>query len=124
MHCKDYKEYWEWVEKRNPERYKENTKSNNTNFDLKNMMHTVRLVEMAEDIVNKQEIVVRRPNREELLSIRRGEKGFEEIMVYVEEKVKNLNSLFEHSALQEDVNREEIRDLLATIRKKNYVGIF
>src|SRR6185369_5265478 len=35
-YCKEYKEYQEWVEKRNPERYKDNL-NNNSAFDVKNM---------------------------------------------------------------------------------------
>jgi len=42
-YCKDYREYWDWVEKRNDQRY-ENTKSHGKNYDSKNMMHTFRLL--------------------------------------------------------------------------------
>ena len=48
-YCKDYKEYWEWVEKRNEVRY-ENTISHAKNYDAKNMMHTFRLLDMAIEI--------------------------------------------------------------------------
>ncbi len=46
IYCKEYKEYWEWVENRNQTRYK-NTMSHGKNYDAKNMMHTFRLLEMA-----------------------------------------------------------------------------
>ena len=45
-YCKDYKEYWEWVEKRNPNRYNDNI-SHNQNYDGKNMMHCLRLLDTA-----------------------------------------------------------------------------
>ncbi len=48
-YCKDYKEYWDWVEKRNDARYT-NTISHGKNYDAKNMMHTFRLLNMAEEI--------------------------------------------------------------------------
>lgn len=118
VHCKQHKEYWEWVEKRNPERYKDNMKGN-VGYDHKNMMHCVRLVEVAEDIVNKKEIVVRRPNREYLLSIRNGEHTYEDLLAYVSEKTDGLDALFDNSDLPEMVNREEVRDLLLTIRLDN-----
>lgn len=43
-YCKDYREYWNWVEKRNEQRY-ENTKSHGKNYDAKNMMHTFSIIE-------------------------------------------------------------------------------
>ena len=46
MYCKRYKEYWEWVAKRNDERYK-TTMSHGKNYDSKNMMHVFRLLSMA-----------------------------------------------------------------------------
>ena len=48
-YCKEYKEYKEWEQKRNPSRY-ESTLSHGKNYDAKNMMHTFRLLNMAEEI--------------------------------------------------------------------------
>ena len=49
-HCRDYKEWAEWKEKRNPIRYSDNK---GYNFDAKNMCETVRLIhtgiELARD---------------------------------------------------------------------------
>ena len=46
-HCRKYKEYQEWVEKRNPARYESNLKSN---YDVKNVMHCVRLLHMGKEL--------------------------------------------------------------------------
>jgi len=35
-YCKEYREYWDWEEKRNDARY-ENTQSHGKNYDAKNM---------------------------------------------------------------------------------------
>ena len=87
--------------------------------NTKNMMHCVRLVEMTEDIINENKIVVRRPNRDFLLSIRNGEKSYEEIMDYVESKVDNLDKLFDESNLPDFVDKNENRELLKNIRLEN-----
>lgn len=49
VYCKEYQEYWDWVGKRNETRYR-NTLSHGKNYDSKNMMHTFRLLAMAEEI--------------------------------------------------------------------------
>jgi hypothetical protein len=49
VYCKEYRQYWEWVEQRNEERY-ENTVSHGKNYDAKNMMHVFRLLNMAEEM--------------------------------------------------------------------------
>lgn len=117
-HCKQHREYWKWVESRNPHRYKENIKSN-LGYDLKNMMHCVRLIEVAEDIIQKGEIVVQRPNRDALLKIRNGNVAYTDLLRYVEEKTIKLDALFDASPLQEQVNKGATRDLLQKIRLEN-----
>ena len=67
QYCKEYKYYWDWVSKRNEARY-ENTVSNESNYDAKNMMHTFRLLNMAEEIATENTLNVFREDREFLLS--------------------------------------------------------
>ena len=68
-YCREYREYWEWVNKRNEERYS-GTMQHGKNYDAKNMMHTIRLLQVAEEILATGQLRVKRPNREELLSIK------------------------------------------------------
>jgi hypothetical protein len=68
IHCKEYAQYWEWIEKRNENRY-QSTVSHGKNYDAKNMMHTFRLLHMAEEIAREGRIFVRRTDRELLMSI-------------------------------------------------------
>lgn len=117
-HCKDYKEYWEWVNKRNPDRYKDNMKGE-VGYDHKNMMHCVRLIQVAQDIIDKNEIVVRRPNRDYLLSIRNGGHTYEDLLKYVEENVAKLDEAFETSNLPDEVDTNYTRNLLLQIRLNN-----
>ncbi len=71
IYCKEYKTYWDWVEKRNDTRFEHN-KSLGKNYDAKHMMHTFRLLNMAEEIALYKEVRVFREDRDFLLSIRNG----------------------------------------------------
>lgn len=119
IYCKDYKEYWEWVEARNEERYK-NTISHGKNYDSKNMMHVFRLLNMAEEIARFKQVNVRRPEREELLKIRAGEYLYEDLVKQAEDKIGAINALFEKSDLPEAPDAPLAENLLVSIREKLY----
>lgn len=118
-HCKDFKSYWDWVEDRNPERYQTNSE-HGKGYDSKNMMHCHRLLDMAIEILEGKGINVRRPNREELLKIRSGEKDYNELILEAENKITLMDELFEKSDLPDEINYDFIHDLLVDIRKKFY----
>lgn len=118
-YCKDYKEYFEWVTNRNPERYVDNI-GHGGNFDGKNLAHCHRLLDMAIEIGQGKGIKVRRNNREELLSIRKGEVDYDTLVKDAENKIKLMDEVFEASDLPERINKKYINDLLIKIRKKVY----
>ncbi|WP_338790283.1 nucleotidyltransferase domain-containing protein [Bernardetia sp. MNP-M8] len=116
-HCKEYKQYWEWVEKRNDTRY-ENTLEHGKNYDAKNMMHTFRLLDMAIEILEKKEVIVKRPNREELLKIRSGFFTYEELIEKADHKIELLEKAYQNSTLPEFPNVENLEKALIEIRSK------
>ncbi len=118
-YCKDYKDYFDWVEKRNPERYNDNI-GHGGNYDGKNLAHCHRLLDMAIEIGEGKGINVRRTNREELLSIRRGEYDYDKLVEEAENKIKRMDDVFESSALPRSIDRDFINDLLIKIRKQYY----
>jgi len=118
-YCKDYKEYWEWVEKRNPDRYAETIK-HAKGYDAKNLMHCHRLLDMAIEILDGQGINVRRPNREYLLSIRKGDMDYDTLLADAEDKLEQMDLLFKDSDLPESLPHELINSLLIEIRTKFY----
>lgn len=118
-YCKDYKNYWEWVEKRNETRY-ENTIRHGKNYDAKNMMHTFRLLDMAEEIAVHQELRVRRPNRDFLMKVRGGEFMYQELLKLAEEKVEKIDNLFESSGLPDKPDADLLNTVLINIRKAIY----
>jgi len=118
-HCKDFREYEEWLEKRNTQRWVD-VKSHGQQIDGKNMLHCVRLVDMSREIAEGKGIIVRRPNAEQLLAIRRGEVDLQSLIDYVEKEIVEVDRIFKESNLPDKVSEEFINDLLIKIRKISY----
>lgn len=118
-YCKDYRQYWDWVEKRNETRY-ENTLSHGKNYDAKNMMHTFRLLDMAAEIAEMSTINVWRHNREELLAIRSGELEYDDLVAQAETKIERINTLFAACDLPKQPDKEQANRLLVEIRTRFY----
>lgn len=118
-YCKEYREYWDWVDKRNDDRY-ENTKSHGKNYDSKNMMHVFRLLEMAIEIGNEKKVNVKRPNRDFLLDIKAGKFEYEELLKMADLKQTEMESAFESSSLPDNPDLELINELTYRLRDKFY----
>ena len=118
-YCRVFREYWEWVEKRNAERY-QNTVQHGKNYDAKNMLHVFRLLQMAEEIALSGELHVRRPNREFLLQIRRGEFDYETLVAQAEELVERVDAAFAHSHLPDAPDKALAEQLLLQVRQAFY----
>ncbi|MEM9834277.1 MAG: nucleotidyltransferase, partial [Bacteroidota bacterium] len=118
-YCREYREYWEWVAKRNDARY-QNTLSHGKNYDAKNMMHTFRLLEMAEEVVREGTINVRRADREFLLSIKRGEFEYDDLVQQAEEKIAEIARIYQKSVLPKAPDLVEIEQVLVGMRKELY----
>ena len=118
-YCKDYKDYFDWVEKRNEARYNDNAQ-HGKGYDSKNLCHCFRLLEMASEIGRGEGIIIRRPNREDLLKIRRGEMDYDYLIFKAEGMIKDLDSIYEKSNLPNSINRDFLNELLISIRKKFY----
>jgi len=117
MHCKEYTEYFEWVENRNVHRYaiaKEN------DYDPKNMMHCYRLSEMSLEIAEEKGIIVRRPNRDFLMNIRNGKLDYNEILDLSEGLMNKSKEIFSTSKLREEPDYTKGKEVLLEIRKSFY----
>ncbi len=119
IYCKDYKEYWDWVENRNEDRY-ENTKSHGKNYDAKNMMHTFRLLDMAIEIAQEHSVNVHRPNRDFLLAIKSGEFEYQDLLEMANKKQAEMEVAFEKSTLPDRPNLSHINQLCFDLREELY----
>ena len=118
-HCKDYKEYEEWLANRNEQRYVD-TQAHGQKIDGKNMMHCMRLIRMSKEIGRGEGIQVRRADREYLLSIRKGEIDLDSLIETAEAEIKEMDRIFEESDLPKSIDSELVNKLLIKIRREFY----
>lgn len=114
-HCKEYKEYIDWMKNRNTQRYID-IAGHNQQIDGKNMLHCRRLLDMAVEIAKTGDIKVRRPNAAYLISIRKGLVSLEEIIENAEKDIKDLDQLYANSSLPDKVDKKIVNDILLEIR--------
>ncbi|NSL86468.1 nucleotidyltransferase [Chitinophaga sp. Mgbs1] len=119
VYCKDFASYWEWVALRNQARYQHN-KELGADYDSKHMMHTFRLLTMAEEIARYQEVRVFRQDREFLLRIRNGAFTYDQLLEMAAEKLDNMEALYAASDLPDHPDPEKTAALLTRIRATFY----
>jgi hypothetical protein len=84
------------------------------------MMHTFRLLEIAEEIAIHKQIFVRRNDKEELLKIRNGEYSYEELIEKADQKLNKIEKLYRNSDLPLQPDTEYAEQLLISIRTQFY----
>ena len=119
MHCKDYNSYQEWLTNRNEQRWVD-VESHGQKIDGKNMMHCKRLLEMSIEIGRGEGIIVRRPNAQDLLAVRRGEVDLKTLIDESEKMIRDLDAVFAGSNLPDSVDPDLVHRLLVEIRRKFY----
>ncbi|WP_165041381.1 DNA polymerase beta superfamily protein [Dysgonomonas sp. ZJ709] len=119
MYCKEYKEYWDWVAERNDNRYQTNL-SHSKNYDSKNMMHTIRLLQVAEEIIRDGTLTVKRPNRKQLLDIKSGDMKYNDLLVMADELMESIEKYTNLSSLQEKPDIVMAERILVKMREELY----
>lgn len=90
----EYDQYEHWKKTRNAARYAMEEKYG---FDAKHGMHVVRLIRVCLDVFRTGKYIVKRPDAEELLSIRNGAWSYDQLLAYAEGAEEELNHLYETS---------------------------
>lgn len=83
--------YWRWKNNRNETR---SELEEQFGYDTKHAMHLVRLLRMGVEALRDGEIVVKRPDAEELLAIRDGAWKYEELVKYAESMDKEVREVW------------------------------
>jgi len=114
--CSEHTKYWKWVSERNDARYEETIK-HGKGYDAKNTMHCIRLLMTAKDIAETGIVTVdRTTDRAYLLSIKRGEFSYDEMMDRSDKLVAEVTEAFERSdKLKPVLSDEELSGWLADI---------
>ena len=116
---KHYQQYASWRKNRNPKRA---VLEERYGYDTKHASHLCRLLKMGEEVLRDGTVLVRRPDAEWLLSIRRGAMGYEELLTWAEHRLGEMPSLVEASPLPEEPNRREAEDLVVEITEEVLFG--
>lgn len=124
-HCREYKEYEDWKNHRNPARYESNMQgelSGNADmkYDCKNMMHCFRLMAMAKEIAEGKGIILDRTSidRDFLLDVRNRKFGYSELQEKMLVLKDEMNRAIESSTIKEGIDQKAVNDLLLNIRKQ------
>lgn len=109
---KDWKSYWDWKKNRNPQRAE---LENKYGFDGKHASHLVRLMRMCKEILVTGNVIVKRPDAQELLDIRNGKFSYDELLEWAEKMDNELNDLYEKSSLPHSADYDAIDRLYRQI---------
>jgi len=118
-YCKDYKEYWHWKKVYNKERFTDKF-GNELDFNAKNMMHCIRLIETCIELLDTGKINVRRSNTEYLKDIRNGLISYDDIMKKCIELQIRLETSYKNTLLPESIDPNFINEVHLLIRKEFY----
>ena len=115
-HCREYKEYKDWEKNRNPARYESNLEKN---YDSKNVMHCLRLMQMGIELATTGEFNIDRVpmgDREFLLDVRNHKYEYDYLVKLADEKKALMDKLAEECDLPDEIDRDVINELLIEIR--------
>ncbi len=124
-HCREYKEYEDWKEHRNPARYESNMKGEmsgdaDMKYDCKNMMHCFRLMAMAKEIAEGKGVILDRTgiDRDFLLDVRNRKYGYSELQKRMLTLKDEMDAAIENSTIKEEIDPRMVNEILLEARKE------
>ena len=83
-------------------------------------MHTIRLLQSAEQILSKGTLNIRVSNREELLTIKTGALEYDDLLQMADNLIVSIEKHYETSSLPESPDVEKAVEILVGIREELY----
>ena len=124
-HCREYKEYEDWKQHRNPARYESNMQGEmsgdaDMKYDCKNMMHCFRLMAMAKEIAEGKGVILDRTgiDRDYLLDVRNRKYGYSELQKRMLALKDEMDKAIENSTIKEEIDPQKVNELLLNVRKQ------
>lgn len=113
----EWKQYWDWMKVRNEARWE--IQERGLDYDAKNMLHTLRTLMIAENIMTKGEPIVRFQGEDLafLRKIREGVFTFEELLSRAEDIMARVDTLRKTCDLPPTVNHKAVNKLFKEIAK-------
>lgn len=84
------------------------------------MMHTIRLLQVAQQIMTQGTITNKRSNREQLLSIKNGQLSYDELIQLAESLLADIENAAMSSSLPEVPNSDKAIQILVDMRDTLY----
>lgn len=109
---REWDQFQTWKATRNPARADIEARFG---FDTKHGMHLVRLMRTCRELLTTGRYLVRRPDAEELLSIRNGAWSYERLVEYAEREDRELTELAKTSPLPREPDRVKLDELCCEI---------
>jgi predicted nucleotidyltransferase len=110
--CDEWDAFQQWQRERNPARHELEARFG---YDTKHAMHLVRLLRMAKEMLATGQVIVERPDREDLLAIREGAWTYEALIEWAKTQDAELDVISATSPLPREPDRPAIDTLCQTV---------
>ena len=88
-------------------------------YDTKHAMHLIRLMRMGLEVLERGELLVRRPDAAELNAIRDGAMSFEDLLAAAARLQADMESAAANSSLPTDVDRQLVDELALELMRSH-----
>lgn len=109
---KDWAAYQKWQRERNEARARLEA---DFGFDVKHGAHLIRLLRMGLEILEGKGVLVRRPDADELLDIRRGHYSYDDLLAEAHALEARMKEVYPESSLPREPDAQKIEDLYLEI---------
>ncbi len=113
----EWEHYQNWLACRNPARADLEARFG---YDTKHAMHLVRLLRMGREILQGRGVIVKRPDAQELLEVRRGSLSYAQVLELAEREEAAMAQDYETSTLPHGPDRRQLQQLCISIHRSFY----
>jgi hypothetical protein len=118
---REWDQYQNWKKTRNPARAALEEKSG---YDTKHAYHLVRLIRMCREILTTGKVLVKRPDREELLTIRNGAWSYEQLIEFADREERELNELYNTTTILPKMpDKDKLDQLCIRLVERSLSGV-